>query len=372
MRFADLCDGTCAPEAQRPAQKIARADEVRDERGRRPVVDVESVTDLLEDALVHDGDPVGHRERFLLVVRHVDRRDLQLLLDPADLVAHPHAKLRVEIRERLVQQEDLRAEDEGSGQGDALLLAAGELRGITLHDTRETHDLEHLPGPVLHLRLWEPAEAEPEGDVVRHGHVWPERIALEDHRRRATLRRDVRYVLSVDEDLAAIGTDESREHAQRRRLPASRGSEKGDELAVLDVEREVVDRGRVLVCLRNAAKIDLGHRSDASESRGDVLAVEITLRDDEEEQRWEREKHAEYGGDGPLEARDEGVEEHRHRDVVRRADDQCALRLVDRGEEAEERSDDDSGHRQWEHDGEERAERRGARVTRRLLEMRVD
>src|SRR3989442_5703925 len=48
----------------------------------------------------------------------------------------------------------------------------------------------------------------------------------------------------------------------------------------------------------------------ATESRGDVLAVEIALRDDEQKQRREREKHAEYGGDGSLKARDERVEKH--------------------------------------------------------------
>ncbi len=40
------------------------------------------------------------------------------------------AKLEVERAERLVEQERLGEVDQGSGQGDALLLAAGELRGL--------------------------------------------------------------------------------------------------------------------------------------------------------------------------------------------------------------------------------------------------
>ena len=43
--------------------------------------------DLLDPAAVHDGDPVRDRERLLLVVRDVDRRDAELELDATDLLA---------------------------------------------------------------------------------------------------------------------------------------------------------------------------------------------------------------------------------------------------------------------------------------------
>ena len=48
-------------------------------------------------------------------------------LQPLELGAHPDAQERVERRERLVEQEDLRLGDERAGERDALLLAAGEL-----------------------------------------------------------------------------------------------------------------------------------------------------------------------------------------------------------------------------------------------------
>ena len=84
--------------------------------GRRPY--------LLDAALVEDRDAVGHRQRLLLVVRHVDERDPDLALDRLELDLHLLAELEVERAERLVEQEHLRAVDDRAREGDALTLAA--------------------------------------------------------------------------------------------------------------------------------------------------------------------------------------------------------------------------------------------------------
>src|SRR5438093_11822544 len=137
---SDLRERTAIYEMQRPVQQIARADEVGNEGRGRLVVDIERIADLLEDAFIHHGDPIGHGEGLLLVVRDVDGRDVQLLLDATDLIAHAHAELRVDIRERLVTEETFRTEDARSGERDALLLPSGELRGVPLHDAGESDD----------------------------------------------------------------------------------------------------------------------------------------------------------------------------------------------------------------------------------------
>jgi len=45
---------------------------------------------------VHDGDPIGHRERFLLIVRDVDEGRPKLGLDPLELELHLLAEFHVE------------------------------------------------------------------------------------------------------------------------------------------------------------------------------------------------------------------------------------------------------------------------------------
>ena len=48
-------------------------------------------------------------------------------MQPRDLDPHLHAQLGVEVRQRLVEQEDLRLAHDGAADRDALALAAGEL-----------------------------------------------------------------------------------------------------------------------------------------------------------------------------------------------------------------------------------------------------
>ena len=55
------------------------------------------------------------------------RRDLETLVQGLELVAKLDAQLRVQIGERLVQQEEPRLEDDAARDGDALLLAPGHL-----------------------------------------------------------------------------------------------------------------------------------------------------------------------------------------------------------------------------------------------------
>ena len=49
-----------------------------------------------------------------------------------DLDAHGNAQLGVEVGQRLVEEEDLRVAHDRPPDGDALALAAGELRGLAL------------------------------------------------------------------------------------------------------------------------------------------------------------------------------------------------------------------------------------------------
>ena len=80
-------------------------DEAGDEQVRRPSYTLLRRPELLELAVRHHRDPVAERHRLDLVVRDVDRRDAQARVQALQLGAHLDAELRVEVRERLVEQE---------------------------------------------------------------------------------------------------------------------------------------------------------------------------------------------------------------------------------------------------------------------------
>src|SRR5689334_14598502 len=214
---------------------VARADEARHEARVRPVVYVLGRADLLDAPGVHHHDAVGHRHGLELVVGHVDRRVVELVVQAPDLEAHLAAQVGVEVRERLVEKEDLGRGRQRAGERHALLLAAGKLRGVALRQLRELGRGERPVGALLALGRLDAAHLQSVAHVVAHGHVRPHRVALEDHAHVAPLgwdhRARLRNHLVAHADAALVGLEESRDHAQRRGLAAARRPQQADELA---------------------------------------------------------------------------------------------------------------------------------------------
>ncbi len=177
-------------EAAAKAEEVhrRRADEVGDEQRRRPVVDLARRAELLDHALVHHGDPVGHRHRLELVVGDVDRGGAEAVVQVAQLAAHEVAELGVERAERLVHQEGLRPAHDGAAERHALAVARGEaetgrssrwvMRRIrAASSTRALISARRMPWrfereadirPHVHVRI-EREELEHEGDVALRG-----------------------------------------------------------------------------------------------------------------------------------------------------------------------------------------------------------
>ena len=87
----------------------------------------------LHDAAVHEnGDAVGKRHRFFLVVRDVHGGRAECPLQRMQLESRFHPQLGIEVRQRLVKQEQARLADDRARKRAALLLSAGELPGRAL------------------------------------------------------------------------------------------------------------------------------------------------------------------------------------------------------------------------------------------------
>ena len=97
---------------------------------RRMLVDLGRRADLLDLALVEDGDAVAHAQRLALVVGDIDEGDADLALDRLQLDLHLLAQLEIERAQRLVQQQHARLVDQRAGQRHALPLAARQLPGL--------------------------------------------------------------------------------------------------------------------------------------------------------------------------------------------------------------------------------------------------
>ena len=219
---------------RRAVHEVGPAEEVRDERRRRPLVGLVRRADLLGAAVVHHHDAVAERHRLGLVVRHQDGGRADRALDLAQLDLHLLAQLGVEIGERLVEQQDLRPDHESAGQRHALLLAARQLARKAAGEGAEADQLQRLADAPGALGGGDALHLEPERHVLRHRHVREERIALEHDAEAALGGLDGQEIAAFEPDRAAARLDEARDHLQGRGLAAARRAQQRDELALLD------------------------------------------------------------------------------------------------------------------------------------------
>ena len=131
-----------------------RTDEAGDELVVRMIVKLERRAHLLDDAVMHHDDLVGHGHGLDLVVGDIDRRGLEPLMQFLDLGAHGDAQLGIEIRQRLVEQEHLRIAHDGAAHGDALALTAGQLPGITVEQARVRPRISAARLTCWSISLW--------------------------------------------------------------------------------------------------------------------------------------------------------------------------------------------------------------------------
>ena len=105
---------------------VALADKIGYEGIFRLVVYLLRRAHLLDVALVHYDNRIGHGEGLFLIMGDINKCDSQLIFQPDQFVLHVLAQLEIQGSQRLVQKQDLRFVDDGAGYGDTLLLPAAQ------------------------------------------------------------------------------------------------------------------------------------------------------------------------------------------------------------------------------------------------------
>ena len=139
----------------------------------------------------------------------------------------------VEGGEGLVHEEDFGLDDEGAGEADALLHAAGELLGIGGFETVETDGVEHAHAALAALFRVDAAGLERGLDIFEDGEPGEEGEALEDD---GDVDFGVGDGLFVPVDLAGGWARKAGEHAQHGGFAGAGGAEQGDDLPGNDGE----------------------------------------------------------------------------------------------------------------------------------------
>ncbi len=116
--------------------------------------------------VVHADYPLGV-SGHLGVVGHHDDGDAVLGIELLEHLEHLFAGPRIQVAGGLVGKEHRRVVDQRSGDGDPLLLTAGELRGLVVQPVGQPHPAKHLRGPPSGLTVTQVFG----GIRKRHGHV---------------------------------------------------------------------------------------------------------------------------------------------------------------------------------------------------------
>ena len=174
------------------------------------------------------------------------------------LVAQSRPHLGVEGRERLVEQQQPGRHRDGAGERNALLLPARELRRILVALVREADEVEQLAHSVPDLGAGSPLALEPVGDVASHRHVGEQGVGLE-HDPEVALGGGERGDVGARLLDGARGLDiEPGNRPQQGGLAATRRTEKADELAFENIERDVGERGELAELLRQTSDSQVG------------------------------------------------------------------------------------------------------------------
>ena len=217
-----------------------------------------AAADLVADdaALVELDHAAAHVVDHLAVVGDDDDRRAGLV-DPVEQLHHADRGDRVEVAAGLVGEQQRRVVDEGAGDRDALLLAAGELVGVAVQLGREADQAQRLRHLGADLGAAGADHLQRVGDVVVDGAVGQQLEVLEDGADVAPQLRDLLLrqgadVAAGDADRAVGGRLVADQRLDQGRLAAAGRADEEDELAAVDRQRDPVER-------HVAARIDLGH-----------------------------------------------------------------------------------------------------------------
>ena len=206
----------------------------------------------LDDAAeIHDGDMIADVPHDPQVVRDEQIGKTTFSLNVFQQVDHLGLDRNVEGGDRLVGDDQLGVESEGTGDGKALSLPTGKLRrAIAKLIGPQARRGETTPRPDHRCADAASVPWTRIGSATASAgpHAWVERAVgiLEDHLHAAAqgtqlrLRR-VRDVDAVEPDLAGVGFDQANDHPAERRLPAAALADDAERLARPQAQRRVLD-----------------------------------------------------------------------------------------------------------------------------------
>ena len=186
----------------------------------------------------------------------VDHRAAAVLEQSRKFAPELFAQLVIEVRQRLVQQDEVRILDQRAGQRDTLLLASRKFMGPTIQHAGEPQNLRHPSDAAGDLGARQAGHAERRGDVVEHRKILIVDELLVDHGDVALLDRHGGDVAAIQPNLARGRPLQPGHQLNQRGFARQRGAQQDVEAVTLERDAGLVNVNLGADALDDVSELD--------------------------------------------------------------------------------------------------------------------
>ena len=226
---------------------LGRADEARHEQIHWMLKYLRGGANLLDEAVLHDDDPVAERHGLGLVMGYIDKGRVDLFPQENDFGTHLIAELGVQVGQRLIHQKHLGIPNHGTTDGHTLPLAAGQRPGLPCQIFGNAQHLRRFRDASEHLIVGNLLQTKAESHVLKHRQVRVQGVVLEHHGDVPILGLEVVDHHTVDLHGTLGDFLQTRDHPQGRGFAAAGGADEDHKFLILDVQVEIVNGHDLLV-----------------------------------------------------------------------------------------------------------------------------
>src|SRR5690625_4380749 len=206
----------------------------------RLVINLIPAGQLHDLAHVHDQNPVGHVPDDGQVMGNENQRQAQLFLQVLEQVDDLRLYGHIKCADRLVAHHQPGIDHQGTGNADALALAAGHFVRIAVDVFRpQAHHFQDAHDPLTHLQ---PRHAR----IQRAGRILKYQLDFTPLAAQGLLAC-LRQVLAAPQNLAAPGALEAQNGPRQGGFSAARLAHDAQRLGPVDIKTDAVDRANALI-----------------------------------------------------------------------------------------------------------------------------
>jgi hypothetical protein len=193
-----------------------------------------------QSAAFEYANAIAQFKGLFLIVSDEDGGYTEPALNVFEASSQLGANAHIESAERFVEQQHGRLIDQSARKRDSLLLASGELMGITVAQSSETYSIKEPLSPALSLFLCDLSDLQSEFDVLGNRHMAEDRIVLKNESGASFLWRKIGDIFPVKKNSSGVGSDQAGDQSEDRTLAASARAKQDEQLSVCHFEGHVV------------------------------------------------------------------------------------------------------------------------------------